>query len=99
MHVTISGHHLKTTESLQDYVHKKLTRLERHWERINQIAVVLGIEGDSKKAEATIHLKGFEVFAEAVHEDLYAAIDHLVDKLDRQVLKYKERHTAHRPHH
>lgn len=99
MHVTISGHHLKTTESLQDYVNKKLIRLERHLGRINQIAVVLGTEGVDKKAEATIHLKGFEVFAEAIHEDLYAAIDHLVDKLDRQILRYKERHTAHRPHH
>lgn len=99
MNISITGHHMKTTEAINNYIHKKMERLERHFCRINQIHVILIIEGQRQKADATIHLKGTEIFAHASHDDLYAAIDSLVAKLDRQVLKYKEQHTQHHHRH
>ena len=91
MQLSISGHHIDVTDSLKDYVTGKLTKLERHYDHITNVHVVLSVEKLVQKAEATLHLSGAELFADADSEDLYAAIDALVDKLDRQVLKHKEK--------
>ena len=95
MQLTISGHHLEITAALHTYVQSKLERLERHNDRITQVAVILSVEKLIQKAEATVHANGVELFAESEHDDLYAAIDALADKLDRQLIKRKERLRGH----
>ena len=91
MQLSISGHHIDVTDALKDYVTGKLTRLERHYDHISNLHVVVSVEKLVQKAEATLHLSGAELFAYANSEDLYAAIDALADKLDRQVIKHKEK--------
>lgn len=95
MQINLTGHHIDITDSLRDYVETKMTKLERHFEQINNVHVVLNVEKLQQKAEAKLHLKGGEVFALSEHADMYAAIDRLIDKLDRQVIKYKEKITKH----
>ena len=92
MQLNISGHHVEVTDSLNDYVHEKFARLERHTDYINTIQVILSVEKLIQKAEATVRITGAEIFATSESDDMYAALDSLVDKLDRQLLKHKERH-------
>lgn len=95
MQINLTGHHVEITEALRDYVDTKFTRLERHFDHINNVHVILNVEKLNQKAEATMHLNGAEVFATAEHNDMYAAIDGLIDKLDRQVIKHKEKMKRH----
>ena len=95
MQMTISGHHLDVTDPIREYVTNKLSKLERHYEQITSTTVLLTVEKLRQKAEATVHVSGAELFATAEHEDMYAAIDALADKLDRQIIKYKEKHRGH----
>lgn len=95
MQINLSGHHVEITDSLRDYVDTKFTKLERHFDHINNVYVILNVEKLNQKAEATMHLDGGEVFATSEHTDMYAAIDSLVDKLDRQVIKHKEKLKKH----
>lgn len=92
MHIDLTGHHMDVTTALREYVTEKMQRLERHFDHVTSTHVVLGVEKLRHKAEATIHLNGSKLFADSTRQDMYAAIDSLVDKLDRQVKKYKERH-------
>lgn len=96
MQVSISGHHVEVTDSLKDYTTEKLAKLERHAADIVSINAILSIEKTRQKAEATIHVKGADLFANAESDDMYAAIDALTDKLDRQVIKHKEKNTSRR---
>lgn len=91
MQINLTGHHVDITEPLRDYVNQKFDRLERHFDNMTNAHVVLTIEKLQQIAEAKINLSGGEIFATAQHEDMYAAIDALVDKLDRQVIKHKEK--------
>ncbi|TVS17144.1 MAG: ribosome-associated translation inhibitor RaiA [Gammaproteobacteria bacterium] len=91
MQINISGHHIDVTEAMRQYVLEKFEKLERHFEHITNIHVILEVEKNRQTAEARIHIKGGELFADATSEDLYAAIDMLIDKLDRQILKHKEK--------
>lgn len=91
MQVNISGHQLDVTDALRDYVGEKLGRLERHFDRITNVQVTMTVEKLKQKIEATLHIAGGEVVANAEHEDMYAAIDLLADKLDRQLIKHKEK--------
>ena len=91
MQLSISGHHIDLSDALRDYVTAKVKKLERHYDHITNLHVVLSVEKLDQKAEATAHVSGAELFADAVADDLYAAIDMLVDKLDRQVIKHKEK--------
>lgn len=91
MQLNVSGHHVEVTDSLRSYVSTKLERLERHFDRITNMNVILSVEKQRQKAESTIHVSGGEIYADAEHDDLYAAIDMLADKLDRQLIKKKEK--------
>jgi putative sigma-54 modulation protein len=96
MNLTISGHHLEVTPALRSYVTTKLDRINRHFDQVVDVKVLLTVEKQKEKekrqrAECNIHVKGSDLFAESAHEDLYAAVDDLVDKLDRQVVRHKDR--------
>ncbi|NOZ52656.1 MAG: ribosome-associated translation inhibitor RaiA [Gammaproteobacteria bacterium] len=96
MQVNVNGHHIEVTKALRDYVTSKLERLERHFDKVSNIDVILSVEKLVQKAEATVPINGNNVFAFAENPDMYAAIDALVDKLDRQIIKRKEKLTDHR---
>ena len=91
MQLSISGHHLNVTGPIKGYITHKLGKLERHCDDISSIHAIVSVEKLLQKAEATIHVRGADIFAAAEHEDLYAAIDILEDKLDRQLIKHKEK--------
>ena len=91
MQLTLTGHHIDITAPLRDYVNSKLTRLERHFDHLTDVHCVLTVEKLFHKAEAKVQLSGASLYAEAQDQDMYAAIDALVDKLDRQVKKHKEK--------
>src|SRR3546814_18753760 len=91
MQVNISGHQLEVTEPLREYIGEKLERLERHFDKITNVQVTMNVEKLLQKIEATLHIPGGEVVANAAHEDMYAAIDLLPDTLDRQLKKHKEK--------
>lgn len=95
MQIDLTGHHIDITDSLRDYVNSKFERLERHFDNVTNTHVILTVEKLRQKAEATVHVTGQKLFAESVDEDMYAAIDSLVDKLDRQIIKHKEKTTDH----
>jgi putative sigma-54 modulation protein len=91
MQITVSGHHVEVTPALRDYVNQKLSRLQNHFDQITNTVVTLTVEKLVQKAEATVHVTGANLFAACESEDMYAAIDSLVDKLDRQLIKHKEK--------
>ncbi|MFC6441154.1 ribosome hibernation promoting factor [Bowmanella sp. JS7-9] len=95
MQINLSGHHVEITDSLRNYVDTKFEKLERHFDHINNVYVILNVEKLNQKAEATLHVNGGEIFATSEHSDMYAAIDSLIDKLDRQVIKHKEKLNRH----
>ncbi|MDR5905508.1 MULTISPECIES: ribosome hibernation-promoting factor, HPF/YfiA family [Halomonadaceae] len=94
MQVNITGHHVELTESLRDYVDEKLARLERHYDNITTVQVTLSIEKERQHAACTLHAAGADIHADAQDVDMYAAIDALADKLDRQLVKHKEKAQA-----
>ena len=95
MQITISGHHVEVTPALREYVLAKFDRLQRHFDQITNTDVTLIVEKLVQKAEATVHVSGADIFANAESEDMYAAIDLLADKLDRQLIKHKEKNRRH----
>ena len=95
MQLNVTGHHIDLTDSLQNYVKDKMERLERHFDNVTNVHVVLTVQKLRHKAEATIHISGADVFADSEDADMYAAIDALADKLDRQIKKHKEKQTNH----
>ncbi|WP_137919774.1 ribosome-associated translation inhibitor RaiA [Hydrogenophaga sp. 2FB] len=100
MNLTISGHHLEVTPALRGYVTNKLERISRHFDQVVDIKVLLTVDNLKEKdlrqkAECNVHVKGRDLFAESVHADLYAAVDELADKLDRQVLRHKDKTQDH----
>lgn len=97
MNLNVSGHHLDVTPAIRTYVSGKLDRVTRHFDHVIDAHVILSIDKLLRKAEVTLHVRGKDIHAECVNSDLYAAIDLLVDKLDRQVLKYKDKAFA-KPH-
>ncbi|RJS92248.1 ribosome hibernation-promoting factor, HPF/YfiA family [Salinisphaera sp. Q1T1-3] len=95
MNLNISGHHVDMTNALRDYVASKMERIERHFDHVLDAEVVLEVEKLRHKAEATMQIRGAKLHAEAVKEDMYAAIDCMVDKLDRQTIRHKEKACDH----
>lgn len=96
MQISLSGHHVEITDSLRNYVNEKVERLDRHFDQALDIHVILTVEKLRHKAEATMHVSGGNLYADDIQEDMYAAIDGLVDKLDRQGKKHKEKMKNHR---
>lgn len=94
MQINISGHHIELTEAIVNFTHSKFEKLERHSDHINTINVVYSVDKNIQKAEATLHVLGEDIHAEASEDDLYIAIDAVVSKLDRQILKQKEKGIA-----
>lgn len=97
MQINLTGHHVEITDALRNYVTDKMNRLERHFDHVTQVHVILEVDKQRHIAEATMHVpkSNGNVHANSVQEDMYAAIDTLVDKLDRQILKHKEKITDH----
>ncbi|MCF6218788.1 MAG: ribosome-associated translation inhibitor RaiA [Gammaproteobacteria bacterium] len=95
MQLNITGQKIDLTEAMQEYVKNKIARLERYFDNVTNVHVILSVEKKNQKAEATVHVAGGDLFAESTNENMYAAIDSLVDKLDRQIKKHKEKLTDH----
>jgi putative sigma-54 modulation protein len=95
MQLSVTGHHVEVTQALRDYVGTKLAKLERHFDHMTDIHCILTVEKLVHKAEATVYMGGGTIHADSIEDDMYAAIDMLVDKLDRQVKKHKEKLTDH----
>ncbi|MBD2859703.1 ribosome-associated translation inhibitor RaiA [Spongiibacter sp. KMU-158] len=91
MQITVSGHHVEVTEPLRDYVNNKLAKLQRHFDNITNADVTLTVDKLIQKAEANVHVAGADLFATCESDDMYAAIDSMTDKLDRQLIKHKEK--------
>ena len=96
MNLHLSGHHVEVTPAIRDYVTSKFTRITRHFDHVIDVNVIVSVEKLAQKIEANVHLSGKDIFVECADADMYAAIDALVDKLDRQILKHKERNNEHR---
>ena len=91
MNLQLTGHHVEITPAIRDYVTSKLARINRHFESVIDVNVIMTVEKLDQKIEASVHLSGKDIHVQANNADMYAAIDGLIDKLDRQVLKHKER--------
>lgn len=101
MNLTISGHHLELTPAIREHVQSKLDRIRRHFDHVIDVAVILSVDKlpekeKRQKAEITLRVRGKDIHCESISQDIYAAVDMLIDKLDRQVLKYKTQMQDHR---
>lgn len=94
MQVNITGHHIELTDALRDYVNDKLARVERHYDNITTVQVTLSVEKERQQAACTMNVAGAELHADATDTDMYAAIDALTDKINRQLVKHKEKAQA-----
>ena len=97
MQLNVSGHHVEVTESMRGYVASKIERLERHFDIVSNVHCILTVEKLRHKAEAKVNVNGGTIYADNTEEDMYAAIDGLVDRLDRRVKKRREKVTDHHP--
>ena len=95
MQLNVSGHHVEVTEAMRGYVESKIERLERHFDIVSNVHCILTVEKLRHKAEAKVNVNGGTIYADNTEEDMYAAIDGLVDKLDRRVRKHKEKMVDH----
>jgi putative sigma-54 modulation protein len=94
MNLHLTGHHVEITPAIREYVTGKLARINRHFDHVIDVNVIMTVEKLDQKIEANVHLAGKEIHVQSNDADMYAAIDGLIDKLDRQVLKHKERFAA-----
>ena len=96
MNLHITGHHVQVTQSIRDYVSSKLVRVTNHFDHVIDVNVIISVEKLRQKVEATVRVRGKDIFCESTEEDMYAAIDILIDKLDRAIIKHKEKGLSHR---
>jgi len=96
MNLHLSGHHLDVTPAIRDYITGKLDRVTRHFDHVIDINMILSVEKLKQKVECSVHLSGKDIFVECHDGDMYAAIDSLIDKLDRQIIKHKEKNAERR---
>ncbi|BBE50142.1 Ribosome hibernation promoting factor [Ferriphaselus amnicola] len=96
MNLNLSGHHLDITPAIREHVVSKLGKIKKHFDNVLDVTVILSVDKLEQKAEATVHISGKTIFVECQDANLYVAIDELIEKLDRQVLKHKEKNTARR---
>ena len=95
MNVQVSGHHVEVTQAIRDYVISKLGRIKRHFDQVIDVNVTLSVQKMRQKAEVRVHMSGKDIHVESDDEDLYAAIDLVMDKLDRKIIKHKDKAFAH----
>ncbi|MEL6447634.1 MAG: ribosome-associated translation inhibitor RaiA [Pseudomonadota bacterium] len=95
MQLNVTGHHVDVTDALRDYVSTKMQRIEKHYDHVTDVHCILTVEKLRHRAEATANLRGKRLHVEATEENMYAAIDGLADKLDRRILKHKEKQCDH----
>jgi len=95
MQLEITGHHIDTTDAIRDHISKKLEKITHHFDQVLNVHVVLTSERAFKIAEATVHVAGHDFFAKDEADDMYAAIDGMIKKLDRQIVKHKEKIRGH----
>ena len=95
MNLNITGHHVELTPAIREYTTNKLERVIRHFDHVTSVHVILSVDKLVQKAEVTLHVKGKDIYADATDANLYASIDLVADKLDRQVVKHKERVSDH----
>ena len=98
MNLKLTGNHVEITDAMRDYVTSKISKITRHFDHVIDVSVILSVEKLKQKAEANVHIRGKDIFVETDSEDMYASIDGLVDKLDRQILKHKEKNLERRNH-
>jgi putative sigma-54 modulation protein len=96
MNLHLTGHQLPITPAIREYVGAKLQRITDHFDYVVDVNVIMSVEKLKQKIEATVHVRGKDIFCESSAADMYAAIDRLADKLDRTILKHKEKNLAHR---
>lgn len=96
MNLNLSGHHLEITPAIREHVIAKLEKIKRHFDKVIDVTVILSVDKLKQKAEANVHLSGKTIFVECDDTNLYVAIDSLTEKLDRQILKHKEKLSGHR---
>ena len=96
MNLHLTGHHLEITPAIRDYVSGKLQRITHHFDHVIDVNVILTVEKLQQKIEANVHVSGKDIFCESTASDMYAAIDSLADKLNRSILKHKEKFLGHR---
>ena len=96
MQLHISGHHLDITQAIKQHTNEKLSKIKHHFDNVMNVNMILEVQKDVQKAEATIHLSGADLFAKAQSTDMYVSIDQLINKLDSQIIKHKEKLHNHR---
>ena len=96
MQLNISGHHLDITPALKEHTNQKLSKIKHHFDQVMNVNMILEVQKDVQTAEATIHVKGADLFAKVESNDMYASIDKLINKLDSQILRHKEKLHSHR---
>ncbi len=96
MNLHLTGHHLEITPPIREYVANKLQRITNHFDQIVDVNVIMSVEKLNQKVEASVHVRGKDIFCESINADMYAAIDGLVDKLERSIRKHKEKNLDHR---
>jgi putative sigma-54 modulation protein len=96
VNLNVTGHHLQVTPAIREYVATKLARITHHFDHVIDVNVILTVEKLQQKIEASVHVRGRDIFCEASDLDMYAAIDSLVDKLDRTIIRHKEKNLQHR---
>lgn len=96
MNLNLTGRHLEITPAIREHVLSRLGKVKRHFDNVIDINVILSVDKLKQMAEASVHVSGKTIFAETEDSNLYVAIDSLVDSLDRQILKHKEKNTARR---
>jgi ribosome hibernation promoting factor len=96
MNLHLTGHHLQITSAIRDYVAGKLQRISHHFDHVIDVSVIMSVEKLQQKVEANVHVRGKDIYCESTDSDMYAAIDSLVDKLDRTIIKHKEKNLGQR---
>lgn len=96
MNLNLTGRHIDITPAIRQHVIDKIAKIKSHFEGVIDVTVILSVEKLRQKAEGSVHLSGKDVFVESEDENLYVAIDSMIEKLDRQVLKHKEKYAARR---
>ncbi len=96
MQLSISGHHLDVTKAIKQHAEEKLSKIKQHFDQLINVNIILEVKKGVQKAEATVHVSGADLFAKAESDDMYVSIDRMIDKLDVQVIKHKEKLNNHR---